>query len=270
MLIQLFDISMNKIIFILFTFILFFNITGYAQELNCRVIVDGQRVQTTNTDIFKEMETTIQNFINNQKWTRQVYQPEERINCNLIITLTGSPSINTYEGTAQIQSSRPVYNTNYESLMLNFADRDWFFDFVENQPIEFSENNYNNNLTSMLAFYAYVIIGIDNDSFSNLGGNPNFAKALDIINLAQNTSLKGWQPFDSNRNRYWLLENLTNKISEDYRHDYYNYHRLGLDVFLENPEATRNNAIVLLQSLQAMEKQRPNSILKISFLHSQR
>jgi len=242
----------------------------YAQELNCRVVVDGQRVQTTNKEVFRDMEDAIENFMNSRKWTNQTFQPEERINCNLVITLTGQPSIGSYEATAQIQSSRPVYNTNYESLMLNFADRDWVFDYVESQPLEFSENYYNNNLTSMLGFYAFVILGIDYDSFSSLGGAPFYTKALDIVNLAQSTNIKGWQPFDSNRNRYWLLENLTNKTSEDYRKDYYNYHRQGLDVFLEKPSEARTSALNILQALQNIEKLRPNSIIKISFFDAKR
>ncbi len=256
---------MSKFFTAILVFVFIFQFTGFSQELNCRVVVDAQRIQTTDREVFRDLEESVENFMNNRKWTSESFLPEERINCNLIITLTGSPAIGSYEGTAQIQSSRPVYNTNYESLVLNFADRDFNFDYVESQPLEFSETLYNNNLTSMLGFYAYIIIGMDHDTFSSLGGTPYFARALDIVNLAQATNVTGWQPFDSNRNRYWLLENLTNKTSEEFRKEYYNYHRNGLDTFIEKPNDLRTHALSLLEKLQEIEKLRPNSIIKISF-----
>lgn len=243
-------------------------VAGYAQELNCRVVVDDQRIQTTDRAIFQDMERSFQNFMNNRKWTDDFFQPEERINCNIVITLTSNPAINSYEATAQVQSSRPVHNTGYESLMLNFADRDFIFEYTESQPLDFSPNTFGTNLVSMLAFYAYIIIGTDYDSFSKLGGNPYFQQAFDILNLAQSTSIKGWQQFDSNRNRYWLIENLTNKQMEPFREEFYNYHRLGLDVFLEKPDEARSNVLNLLKKLQEIERLRPNSIIKISFFDS--
>ncbi len=244
------------------------SIASLAQELNCRVVVDDQRIQTTDRAIFRDMERSFQNFMNTRKWTDDFFEPEERINCNIVITLTGNPAINSYEATAQVQSSRPVYNTGYESLMLNFADRDFIFEYTESQPLDFSPNTFGTNLVSMLAFYAYVVIGIDYDSYAKLGGTPHFQRAFDILNLAQSTSIKGWQQFDSNRNRYWLIENLTNKQVEPFREEFYNYHRLGLDVFLEKPEEARNNVLGLLKKLQEIERLRPNSIIKISFFDS--
>ena len=241
------------------------SIVCFSQELLFRVVVDAQRVQTTDRQVFDDLENSVENFMNSRKWTDQNYLPEERINCNLVITITGSPAIGSYEATAQVQSSRPVYNTNYETLMLNFADRDFTFEYIQSQPLEFSDNYYNNNLTSMLGFYAFVILGIDHDSFSSLGGNPYFVRAFEIVNLAQSTNIKGWQPFDSNRNRYWLIENLMNKQSEEFRKAYYNYHRNGLDVFIERPEEARENALTTLKQLQEIERLRPNSIIKISF-----
>lgn len=236
-----------------------------AQELNCRIVVNAERAQTTERQVFRDMEDALEQFMNNRQWTNDEFQPEERINCSISITITDMPSIGTYNATAQIQSSRPIYNTNYESLMLNFADRDWNFDYTESQPLEYSQNYFNNNLTSMMAFYAYMILGVDYDSFSERGGTKYYQKALDIVNLAQTSNIKGWQAFDNNRNRYWLVENYTNKQMDQFRTEFYKYHRQGMDVFLEKPEEVRKNAISMLKALQEIDKIKPNSILKISF-----
>ena len=255
----------------LFTFLLI--LTGFfcqGQELNCRVVVDGERAQISDRQIFRDMENAIQKFLNGQKWTSDFYSPEERINCNIAITITDMPAVGQCVATALIQSSRPVHNTNYETIMLYFADRDWNFEYTESQPMEFSQNYYNNNLTSMLAFYAFMILGIDYDSFALLGGNPHYVRALDIVNLAQATSVKGWQPVDSNRNRYWLITNYVNKQMEEYRRQLYYYHRLGLDVYQEKPKEAHANALALLEAISEIEKFNPNSILKISFFVAKR
>jgi len=236
-----------------------------AQELNCRVVVDAERAQTTERRIFDDMQESIEQFMNTRRWTTDSFEPEERINCNIAITITRMPSIGTFEATAQIQSSRPIYNTNYESLMLNFADREWNFSYTESQPLEFSQNYFNDNLTSMLAFYAYIILGIDYDSFSELGGDPYFLKAQEIVNLAQSTNFSGWKAFEGNRNRYWLVEHYINNQTEKFRKEYYNYHRHGLDKFLEEPDESRKHTINLLKSLQELDKVNPNTVLKVAF-----
>jgi hypothetical protein len=175
------------------------------------------------------------------------------------------PSIGSFNATVHIQSARPVFDTNYETLLLNFADRDWQFEYTESLPLEYVENVYTSNLVSMLAYYAYVILGFDYDSFGKLGGDPWYNKALNIVNLAQSSNRTGWQALDSNRNRYWLVENLTNQQMSPIREGLYNYHRLGLDRFNEDQDQARQQVLIVLREIQKVNNQRANSILIISF-----
>ncbi|MGF1637772.1 MAG: DUF4835 family protein [Cyclobacteriaceae bacterium] len=236
-----------------------------AQELNCRIIVNAQQVQTQERQVFSVMENEFTRFMNERKWTSDNFEPAEKINCSILLTIEQMPAIGVFTASVQVQSSRPIFNASYESRMLNFADRDWQFEYVESQPLEFTDNAFQSNLTSMLAFYAYIIIGLDYDSFSEYGGTPYYTKALEIVNLAQTSGLPGWQQFDSNRNRYWLTQNLIDAQMEPLRQGIYRYHRHGLDVFLEKPQEARKEVMNLFQSIRTVNRQRPNSILVISF-----
>lgn len=241
-----------------------------GQELNCVVKVDDTRAQTSDRAVFRDMEEAFARFLNNRKWTNDEYTPQERIQCNLSITIETMPAVGVFKATVQIQSVRPVYNTNYSSLMLNFADRDWQYQYIESTPLDFGDNVFTSNLTSMLAFYAYVIIGIDNDSFAEFGGDVQFKKALDIVNLAQQSESGGWQAFEGNRNRYWLSENLTNLDLRPIRKGLYTYHRLGLDIFEKKPDEARVQIVNVLKDIQAANKRFPNSILKITFFDAKK
>ena len=244
-----------------------FTLEVQGQELNCNVIVNvGPGVETTERRVFKDMETAFFQFMNGRRWTNDVFTNDEKINCNLIITIESRPTVGNFTASVQIQSSRPVYNTNYESLIFNFADRDWQFEYVESQPLEFNDNNYTNNITSMLAFYAYVIIGLDYDSFEKLGGTPYFQKAQLTVNNTQQANRPGWSQFEGNfRNRFWLAENLTSQQLVPAREAIYKYHRLALDKFNDDPEAARTIILEVLQDLQQAARRKPNSILIISF-----
>lgn len=239
----------------------------YAQELNCNVIVNvGPQVETTERRVFKDMETAFYNFLNSRRWTNDVFGNDERINCNLIITIESRPTVGNFTASVQIQSSRPVYNTNYESLVFNFADRDWQFEYVESQPLEFNDNNYTSNITSMLAFYAYVIVGLDYDTFEKLGGTPYFQKAQQTVNNTQQANRPGWSQFEGNfRNRFWLAENLNSQQLVGAREALYKYHRLALDKFSENPEEARTLILEVLREMQQAQRRKPNSILIIAF-----
>ncbi len=237
-----------------------------AQELNCRVTINADQVQTTDRRIFKDMETAFSNFLNNTKWTSDIFETNEKIKCNLLITLQNPTSIGNYQATVQIQSARPVYNSNYESILLNFADRDWQFEYVESQPLNFNENIYTSNLTSLLAFYAYVIIAMDYDSFSQLGGGEFYRQALNIATNAQAANRPGWNTLGSTRNRYWLIENLTNSQMQDIRVGLYEYHRLGLDTFEQSPDESRKTILSVLEKIRKVRKTYPNSIFVIAFL----
>jgi hypothetical protein len=252
---------------------IFFSITvAVGQELNCQVIVDDQRAQTSDRQVFRDMEQSFARFMNDRKWTDNTYAPDERIDCNLAITIENMPAIGFYNATVQIQSSRPVYNSDYSSIVLNFADKNWAFEYIESTPLDFGDNVFTSNLTSMLAFYAYVIVGLDNDTFSEFGGEDQFKKALDIVNLAQESNRTGWQAFQSNRNRYWLSENLVNQDLRPIRKGLYTYHRLALDKFEQNQSQDESRTLILgvLKDIQGADRKIPNSILKISFFDAKK
>lgn len=254
-----------KIRFLLFiTIITSFH--SFGQELNCSIFVNAERVESTERDVFKEMEVAFAQFLNNRKWTNDNYTQDERINCNIVINVQDMPSVGIFDATVQIVSARPVFGTNYESIVFNFADRDWDFEYNESQPLQFDDNVFTNNITSLLAFYAYTIIGLDYDTFGKLGGDQYFQKAWNLVNIAQQSGRSGWDQFDSNRNRYWLAENLINIQMRPIREGLYDYHRLGLDVFDEKPEDARKTISNVLTRVQGVNQSRPNSILTISFL----
>jgi hypothetical protein len=211
------------------------------------------------------MKNAVEQFMNGRKWTNDNYKTHEKINCNFLITVTKMPQVGNFTASVQVRSSRPVFNTSYSSLLFNFADRDWEFQYIESLPLEYNDNTFTTNLTSMLAVYAYLIIGLDYDSFSELGGTPYFQRALNVVNNAQQSSLPGWQAIGSNRNRYWIVENFNNPQMTDLRKAIYSYHRLGLDTFDKTPDKSRE---VILKGLREIKKVRdvnPNAILVISF-----
>ena len=253
-----------------FLFILISTHQIIGQELNCQVVVNDERAQTSDRQVFRDMEQAFARFMNDRKWTNDNYLPDERIDCNMAITIESMPAIGFYNATVQIQSSRPVYNTSYSSLIFNFADRDWQIEYVESTPLDFGDNVFTSNLTSMLAFYAYIIIGLDNDTFEEFGGEEQFKKALDIVNLAQQSDRPGWQAFQSNRNRYWLSENLTNQDLRPVRKGLYTYHRLAMDQFETKQDESRILIVSVLKDIEAANRNIPNSILKISFFDAKK
>lgn len=241
-------------------------LAGFGQELNCRVVIDHTQVNIADVSVFADMETDFSEFINNRKWTDDEFQLEERINCNLLITIGSSPSVGVYDATVQIISSRPVYGTEYETVLLNFADRDWSFQYIPSRPLDYNENSFTDNISSLLAYYAYVVIGLDYDSFGELSGTKYYQQAQQIVNNAQQSNAPGWQQFGSNRNRFWLIENLQNPSLEPLRSAFYQYHRQGLDQFREEPDNARNRIASALQDVQKANRSRPRSILTISFM----
>jgi len=237
-----------------------------AQELNCSVSINASQIQTSDRAVFKDMENAIEQFMNTRKWTNDDFKPHEKIKCNLLVTITKMPSIGSFTATVQVQSARPVFNTNFESLLFNFADRDWEFEYIESQPLEYNDNTFTTNLTSMLAMYAYLILGIDYDSFSELGGSQFFQRAQNVVNAAQQSNRAGWQSLGSNRNRYWIVENFNNGQMTDIRKAYYSYHRLGLDTFDKNPDKSREVILNGLRDIKKVRDVNPNAILIVSFL----
>ena len=218
-------------------------------------------IQITDPSLIPSLQTAIYEFLNNRKWTDDVFQNYERIDCKLIVTISEELSSSKFRATAAIQSSRPVYNSDYKTVIFNFADKEWEFEYSQFQPIEYNENQFISNLSSLLSYYAYIIIGLDYDSFSPEGGTPHFLKAQAIVNSAQSTKERGWKAFEGLRNRYWLVDNLLNKKYELYRKSYYSYHRLGLDKMYDNRNSATNVITSDLYDLVEVDKENPNSML---------
>lgn len=231
-----------------------------AQELKCNVQVVSQKVQGTNKQVFETMQNAIFEFMNNRNWTNHVYGIDERIECNLMFNITEQLSADEFRGTLQIQSRRPVFNTNYYTTMFNFVDNDIQFRYIEFEPLEFDLNSHTSNLTSILAFYAYFILGLDYDSFSFEGGTPYFENAEKVVLNAQNVNEKGWKPVDdmAHKNRYWLVKDI---LDEDYapiREFYYRYHRHGLDLMDSKVTEGRAEIATSLESLRKIYRNRPD------------
>lgn len=247
----------------LFLFVLSFflyQIDVHAQELNARVTVMAPTVPNINKRNIEVLQNTIREFLNNNKWTNETYTPQERIETNFVITVTAWDGSAGYKAEAQIQSSRPVYGTAYNSTILNISDKDFDFNYNEGQSLDYSDQNFISNLSSLLGFYANTIIGLDKDSFSNLGGTPFYNKAQNILNLAQQSGNKGWKASDGLRNRYWLNENLLNKSFEDLREFIFSYHYNGMDRLQEDMDKGSKKIISLLSGLTKMDRQKLGSI----------
>lgn len=247
---------MRKLILIV---ALFFYSRLNAQELNCQVQVLSQQIAGSDKSAFTALQTAIYEFMNNRKWTNESFKLEERIDCSILINLTDRLGTDEYKGTFQVQSRRPIYKTSYNSVLLNFNDQDFQFKYVENQPLEYNENTFTGNLTAVLAYYAYLIIGLDYDSFALNGGTPYLQKSLAISNNAQDAAEPGWKAFESNKNRYWLINNLMDASFVPLRECYYNYHRKGLDVMVDNKEGGRTAIAESIENLKKVHGIKPLS-----------
>lgn len=248
--------------------LLWFTLPLHAQELDCRVQVVHNQIQGTQDQLYNAMRKDIFEFMNNKKWTEHVYNPNERIECNILINLTKRVGSEKFIGTIQVQSRRPVYNTNYTTVLLNYQEKknNFHFRYIEDQALEFSENAHLSNLTSVLAFYAYVIIGLDYDTFGEESGTRYYQKAQQIVNNAQNSSDPGWKAFEDTKNRYWLVENLQDETYSGIRKCLYEYHRKGLDMMADNTTKGRANVANSLEYLKQVHQRKPSSFLMQLFL----
>ena len=192
-----------KIKNIIIAILLILTIKSYSQEVNASVQVSARQIEGTDRDAFKELQQALYEFVNNRIWTNYNYKLEERIECTILLTLSERISSDQYKGKLNLVLRRPVYKTNYNTTMLNYIDKDVQFTYSEGEPLIYAENSFSNNLTSMIAYYVYVFLGLDADSFSKLGGTPYFEKAQSIVQNAQNTSEPGWKAFENMKNRYW-------------------------------------------------------------------
>jgi hypothetical protein len=231
-----------------------------AQELNCKVQVVSTQIQGSDAKrIFDNMSKQVFDFMNNTKWTKDNFSLNERIECNIQINVTEKLSTDEYKGTIAVVSSRPVYKSSLNSTVFNYQDQNFVFKYVEFQPFEFNLSIFQNNLTSVLAYYAYMIIAFDYDTFSKLGGTEYFQKAQTIVANAQSASEPGWKAFEATKNRYWLVENLMATVFQPIRETMYSYHRLGFDIMVDKTDDGRSKILDALSGLLPVHKARPAS-----------
>ena len=234
-----------------------------SQELNCNVEINTAKIQGTNKQIFETLQTAITDFMNTRNWTNLSFDNQERIECNLVLTILEYDNVSRMTATLQVQSRRPVYGSTYNTTMLNYVDNDFEFDYEEFTPLEFTETSYISNLTSVLAFYAYIIIGLDADSFSREAGLPYFTLADRIVNNAQSGGSVGWRGADSRtrKNRYWLVNNLLDPNYARLREFTYTYHRSGLDQMFNNVTEGRAQILNSVSLLDAVNKAKPSPFM---------
>ncbi len=248
---------------------LFLMEAAFSQELESRVTINSSRVSSqVDKKVFQTLQTSLQNFLNTRKWTSDTYQPNEKIVCNFMLDIEKGIGANVYQATLSVQAARPVYNSSYQTALINHKDDAVSFKYVEFQPVEFNENRVQGtdplvaNLTAVFAYYAYVIIALDYNSFGLRGGDPYFQKAQNIVNSApENRDIVGWRAFDGLRNRYWLMENFTNNRYNLIHDALYSYYRLGMDHMYENEQEARNAVLNGLQLINTVNTEIPNSMV---------
>lgn len=253
---------MKRLIFTILTCFFLFNLS--AQEIAVNLTINTPKLQTADPAIFTNMEGAINEFFANNRWTEDFYENEERINVNINMTITEEFSQREFGAEMTILASRPVYKSDYESVIFNHIDRDVKIVYEQNQPIQYNQGNYNDNLTSILSFYAYIIMGLDADTFSPMGGEDHFKTAQEIVNLVPQSvasAVKGWTSTDNNRNRYWLVENLLTPRVQPMRQALYDYHRLGLDKMHKEPNLGRVLMLESLEKIASVDRNYPNSMI---------
>ncbi len=252
--------------------ILFFCLSGFAgtaQEFNCKVDVKHDKIAGVDPIVFTTMQRNITDFMNTHKWTNDDYANNEKIDVNILFNLSSRVSGDNdgYSGTMNITSTRPVYNTSYTSPLINYVDKDVTFSFSQFVPLQFDDNHItgtnplNSNLTAILAYYAYLVLGLDYDSFAPLGGTQYLKKAQNVVNNAPDGSgITGWKVLDGNKNRYWLIDQMLNTRFEEVRKYWYSFHREGLDNMYNKPEDSRKKVLAGIFKLSTVNRENPNSI----------
>lgn len=239
---------------------------SFGQELRCNISVSSQKIQGTNRELYSNMQRDMYEFVNNKRWSGNVFAYDERVESSIQITLDEQVGSDQFKGSLQVRISRPVYNSSYNTVLLNFKDNDIEFTYREFESLEYNESGQNSNLVNLLAFYANIILGFDYDSFSPMGGNEFFNRAEGIVAQSQNAREAGWKSFESRRNRYWLINNLQDRSYAQVRECMYRYHRLGLDVMADNVNDGRLEIVSALELLQKAHRAKPNSyIMQVFF-----
>ncbi|MBK6752127.1 MAG: DUF4835 family protein [Flavobacteriales bacterium] len=231
----------------------------HAQEFNCTVSVIAPQIQSTPKRIWQSMETAIRELMNARRWTNRNYTQAERIDVNLLITINEQQGLDRFKGSLQLIYARPVFNTDYNSPVIDLKDEDLEFSFLENTQIDFSPDRFSNNLSHVLGFYAYFILGVDADTYSSMGGSEYYAVAQTIVNNAQNASEAGWKAFENTKNRYWLIDNQQQAVFRPLRECLYIYHREGFDLMSGKMEEARTNIASAIEKLRTVHQVKPSS-----------
>ncbi|MDO5570265.1 MAG: DUF4835 family protein [Bacteroidales bacterium] len=258
---------MNRSLIIV-VFILFSRITILGQELNAKVSVNSENIEGTYTQIFSSMQRDVTEFLNSQKWTANNFLNNEKIECSFLISIKSVPSSDKYSCELTVQARRPVYNSSYMTSIFNFIDKNVEFEYLENKPLIYNETSIDDNLVAVLAFYSYMIIGYDYESFSLKGGEPYFRLAESVVNKSQNLNEKGWKPYESPRNRFAIVNAVLDKAVSSFENLWYDYHRSGLDNMSQNPEKGRNRISSALETLKDIKSASPQSVLLDNFIDS--
>lgn len=243
----------------LFLLLFLLPFAAMGQEFNCQVSVIAPQIATAQPRVFQSLELAIREFFNSRRFTNYNYAPAERIDLNLLLTISNQPAPDRFEGTLQVIYARPVYGTDYNSPILDLVDEKVQFNFLENTQIEFTPDRFLNNLSSLLGFYAYFVLGLDGDTFSPLGGSEFYTQAQQVVNNAQNASEEGWKAFEGQQNRYWLLDNQVQAVFRPLRELLYDYHRQGMDTMTEDAAAARRKIAAGIEKLKTVHQAKPAS-----------
>jgi hypothetical protein len=230
-----------------------------AQEFNCQVSVIAPQVATAQPRVFQSLELAIKEFYQNRRFSNLNYAPSERIDINLLLTINSQPASDRFEGSLQVIYARPIYGTDYNSPIIDLVDQNVQFNFLENTQVEFTPDRFLNNLSSILGYYAYFILGVDADTFSPMGGAQFYTLAQQVVNLAQSTNESGWKAFEDQRNRYWLLDNQVQAVFRPFRELLYNYHRIGMDTMIEDAADSRRTIAASIEKLKTVHQAKPAS-----------
>lgn len=252
---------MRKYIYIL---AFLFTTISFSQELNCEVVVNAQQTGNENLQLFKNLERQLKEFVNNRTWTNKTFKPQERIVCNIVITVEDYNS-DLFQGTIQVQASRPVYDSSFSTPIYNFNDKDFSFRYLEFQNLVYNPNQFESNLISVIAYHIYMILGIDADTFALKGGDEYFKQAQTIVNYSQQTNFQGWKPEDGLQTRFQLVENILSPTYKEFRSVMYKYHMEGLDIMSEKPQEGKQSIANTIQQFSTMNNRRPNSFLLRTF-----
>ena len=244
-----------------FLFLIFIGIGNVqAQQLNCTVQVNSDKIASTNNQVFNNLQKSISDFINKTDWTGEVYKQNEKINCSMVIIINSYDS-NQFSATLQVESTRAIFNSSYASPVFNYNDKDFSFNYVEFENLNFNPQNFDSNLVSVLAFYSYMILGFDGDTFTLNGGKNSFEIAQQILTVAQQSGYKGWTQGDGIQNRYFLVNDILSGTYDSFRTAEYQYHREGLDSMSSDLKASKNKVLESIKTLSQVYKVRPNAFL---------